>query len=273
MADLTKRAVGSSATSGLEIRGPVTGRAAEVLTPGALAFIARLHREFNEAREACLQRRVERQRLLDAGGSPDFLPETRHIRGGTWTVAPVPRDLQDRKVEITGPVDRKMIINAMNSGASVFMADFEDANSPTWENVVGGQVNLLDAVRGTIEHANPDGRVYRLNEKVATLLVRPRGWHLVEKHVRVDGQPVSAGLLDFGLFFFHNARTLLDNSTGPYFYLPKMESHREARLWNDVFTFAQDALKIPRGTVKATVLVEHILAAFEMDEILYATRS
>ena len=272
MADLTQRAVGPSAPSGVEIRGPITGRAGEVLTPDALAFIARLHREFHEAREACLQRRAERLRLLDAGGSPDFLPETRHIREGSWTVAPVPRDLQDRKVEITGPVDRKMIINAMNSGASVFMADFEDANSPTWENVVGGQVNLLDVVRGTIEHANPDGRVYRLNEKVATLLVRPRGWHLVEKHVRVDGQPVSASLLDFGLYFFHNARPLLENGTGPYFYLPKMESHREARLWNDVFTFAQDALRIPRGTVKATVLVEHILAAFEMDEILYELR-
>jgi malate synthase len=268
-----KPAAGSAATSRAEVRGSATGRAAEVLTPGALEFIARLHREFNPARDACLKRRAERLRLLDAGGSlPDFLPETRQIREGRWTVAPVPRDLQDRKVEITGPVDRKMMINALNSGASVFMADFEDANSPTWENVIEGQVNLLDAVRGTIQYTNPDGRAYRLNEKVATLLVRPRGWHLLEKHVRVDGQPVSASLLDFGLYFFHNAHTLLENGTGPYFYLPKLESHREARLWNDVFAFAQDALGIPRGTIKATVLVEHILAAFEMEEILYELR-
>ncbi len=187
-------------------------------------------------------------------------------------MAPVPKDLLDRKVEITGPVDRKMMINALNSGASVFMADFEDANSPTWENVVAGQVNLGDAVNGTISHVNPDGKVYRLNEETATLLVRPRGWHLEERHVLVDGHPVSAGLIDFGLYFFHTARTLLEKGAGPYFYLPKLESHREARLWNEVFLFAQDALEIPRGSVKATVLVEHILAALEMDEILYELR-
>jgi len=255
--------------TGVQVRGPVTGRFAEVLTPDALAFVAALEREFNPARDAVLAKRRERQAVLDAGSSPDFLPGTRQIREGTWTVAPVPRDLRDRKVEITGPVDRKMVINALNSGASTFMADFEDANSPTWENVIAGQVNLADAVRRTIEHTNPDGRTYRLNEQAATLLVRPRGWHLVEKHLLVDGRAISGSLLDFGLYVFHNARTLLERGTGPYFYLPKLQGHLEARLWNDVFMFAQDALGIPRGSIKATVLVEHILAAFEMDEILY----
>ncbi|BDG60537.1 malate synthase A [Caldinitratiruptor microaerophilus] len=257
---------------GVEVLGPLGPRFDEILTPAALDFVARLHREFNPTREALLKQRAERQARLDAGEMPDFLPGTRHIREGDWRVAPVPRDLQDRRVEITGPVDRKMMINALNSGARVFMADFEDANSPTWENVIGGQVNLVDAVERRIEYTSPEGKVYRLGDTIATLVVRPRGWHLVEKHIRVDGQPVSGSLLDFGLYFFHNARRLLEKGTGPYFYLPKLESHLEARLWNDVFNFAQDALGIPRGTIKATVLVETILAAFEMDEILYELR-
>jgi malate synthase len=259
---------GSTGT-GVEVRGSVAGRFAEILTPDALKFVARLQREFNPTREALLAKRAEREAALGNGTLPDFLPETRPVREGAWTVAPAPRDLQERKVEITGPVDRKMVINALNSGASVFMADFEDATAPTWENVVAGQVNLVDAVRRAIEHVNPDGRTYRLNEQIATLLVRPRGWHLVEKHLFVDGRPVSASLLDFGLYVFHNGRTLLEKGTGPYFYLPKLQSHLEARLWNDVFTFAQEALDLPRGTIKATVLVEHILAAFEMEEILF----
>ncbi len=262
----------ASGPQGVEIRGPVEGRFAEILTPQALEFVARLHREFNPTREALLRKRAERQARLDAGEMPDFLPETRHIRESEWAVAPVPRPLENRRVEITGPTDRKMIINALNSGASTYMADFEDANTPTWHNMVDGQVNLVDAIERTIEFRNPDGRVYRLNEQVATLIVRPRGWHLPEKHLLVDGKPVSGALFDFGLYFFHNARRLLDKGLGPYFYLPKIESHLEARLWNDVFVFAQDALGLPRGTIKATVLVETILAAYEMDEILYELR-
>ncbi|MCS7052005.1 MAG: malate synthase A, partial [Thermomicrobium sp.] len=203
---------------------------------------------------------------------PDFLPETKQIRESDWRVAPTPADLQDRRVEITGPVDRKMMINALNSGARVFMADFEDALSPTWSNVVQGQINLRDAVRRTIAYESPDGRVYRLVERPATLVVRPRGWHLVERHVLVDGEPISASLFDFGLYFFHNAHELLARGSGPYFYLPKLESHLEARLWNDVFLFAQERLGIPRGTIRATVLIETILAAFEMDEILWELR-
>ena len=257
---------------GIEVRGPIREGYERVLTPEALAFVARLQREFDPVRRQLLQRRAERQQELAAGARPDFLAATRSIREGDWRVAPVPADLQDRRVEITGPVDRKMMINALNSGARVFMADFEDANTPTWDNCIQGQINLIDAVEGTIEYTSPDGRIYRLGEKVATLVVRPRGWHLVEKHVLVDGQPVSASLFDFGLYFFHNARRLLEKGTGPYFYLPKMESHLEARLWNDVFNLAQDALGIPRGTIKATVLIETILAAFEMDEILYELR-
>jgi len=257
------------ASSGVEVRPPTTDRASEILSPEAIAFVVALHRKFNPTREALLARRAERQATIDAGRLPDFLPETRTIREGSWRVAPVPQDLRDRRVEITGPVDRKMVINALNSGASTFMADFEDANSPTWENLIAGHVNLIDAIRRTITFTNPDGRTYRLAEKTATLLVRPRGWHLLETHMRVDGRPVSGSLLDFGLYVFHNARALLERGTGPYFYLPKLQSHLEARLWNDVFTFAEDTLAIPRASMKATVLVEHILAAFEMDEILH----
>lgn len=257
---------------GVEVRGRLDGRFSEVLTPEALAFVAGLHRTFAPERRRLLRRRAERQAALDAGTLPDFLPATHRIREAEWQVAPAPRDLRDRRVEITGPVDRKMIIQALGSGASVFMADFEDALSPTWENVIGGQVNLMDAVRGTIEFTAPDGRVYRLPERTATLMVRPRGWHMEDRHVRIDGEPVSAALLDFGLYFFHNAAALVERGSGPYFYLPKLEGHEEARLWNEVFLYAQDALGMPRGTVRASVLIEHVLAAFEMDEILYELR-
>jgi malate synthase len=245
----------------------------EVLTPAALDFVTRLHHEFNPTREALLRTRGERQARFDAGELPNFLPETRDIRETDWHVAPITTpDLQQRWVELTGPTERKMLINALNSGADVYMADFEDANSPTWQNMVEGQVNLIDAIDRTISFENSDGRVYRLDESTATLLVRPRGWHLLEKHVQVDSEPIAATFLDFGLYFFHNARRLLDRGSAPYFYLPKLESHREARLWNEVFCFAQDTLGIPRGTIKATVLIETILAALEMDEILYELR-
>ncbi|MDQ4030158.1 MAG: malate synthase A [Actinomycetota bacterium] len=257
---------------GVEVRGPVEGRFGEILTPDALRFVAALQREFGATRNELLRTRAERQEQLDGGELPDFLSSTTGIREDEWTIAPVPADLRDRRVEITGPTDRKMVINALNSGARMFMADFEDANSPTWRNMVGGQVNLVDAIERTIDFESPDGKAYRLNDHVATLLVRPRGWHLPEKHVLVDGEPVSGSLFDFGLYFFHNARRLLEKGTGPYFYLPKLESHLEARLWNDVFLHAQDALDVPRGTIKATVLIETILAAFEMDEILYELR-
>jgi malate synthase len=263
--------MGIATVTGVDVRGPLHERFDEILTAEALEFVAALHRQFNPTRERLLARRRERQRELDAGALPDFLPETRKVREEGWRVAPVPADLGDRRVEITGPTDRKMVINALNSGARVFMADFEDANSPTWRNMVEGHVNLTDAIERTIELETPD-KTYRLNDEVATLLVRPRGWHLFEKHVLVDGEPISASLFDFGLYFFHNARRLLDKGSGPYFYLPKLESHLEARLWNDVFEHAQEALGIPRGTIKATVLVETILAAFEMDEILYEIR-
>jgi malate synthase len=243
-----------------------------ILSDEALAFVALLQREFNPRREDLLARRERVKRELDSGQLPDFLAETKAIRESDWTVAPIPPDLTDRRVEITGPVDRKMIINALNSGANVFMADFEDANSPTWSNNIEGQINLRDAVRRTIEFSAPGGKNYRLNEKTATLLVRPRGWHLVEKHVLVDGKPVSASLFDFALYFFHNARELMARGSGPYFYLPKMESHLEARLWNDVFVRAQTELGVPVGTIRATVLIETILAAFEMHEILYELR-
>ena len=255
----------------VEVRGPVEGRMKDILTPEALAFVADLHRRFNPRREELLKRRQVRQLELDQGAAFDFLPETAAVREGDWKVAPVPKDLQDRRVEITGPTERKMVINALNSGARCFMADFEDSLSPTWENVVLGQANLVDAIERTIEVRTPD-KTYRLGEKPAVLLVRPRGWHLVDKHLLVDGQRVSGSLLDFGLYLFHNHRRLRARGTGPYFYLPKMESHLEARLWNDVFVHAQDALGVPRGTIKATVLVETLPAAFEMDEILYELR-
>jgi malate synthase len=246
--------------------------ASEILTPEATRFIESLAREFEPRRVELLQRRRFRQQQIDGGQLPDFLPETKDIRDRDWQVAPISHDLLDRRVEITGPVDRKMIINALNSGANVFMADFEDSNSPTWQNNLEGQANLRDAVRGTIHYVSPEGKQYRLTPPVATLMVRPRGWHLQERHFAVDGKPISASLFDFGLFFFHNAQALIDKGSGPYFYLPKMESHLEARLWNDVFCFGQDELGIPRGSIRATVLIETILAAFEMDEILYELR-
>ena len=257
------------ALKGVEILGPVSAPFREILTPEALGFVAELVREFSRRRAELLERRKEVQRKLDQGFLPDFLPETEPVRRASWKISPLPSDLQDRRVEITGPVDRKMIINALNSGAKVYMADFEDSHSPTWEGTIQGQINLRDAVRENIDYVSPEGKSYRLNEKRATLMVRPRGWHLWEKHLRVDGQPVSASLFDFGLFFYHGARTLLEKGTGPYFYLPKLENYLEARLWNDVFLFAQEALGIPRGTIKATVLIETILAAFEMEEILH----
>ncbi len=261
-----------AAVAGVEVRGRMEGRFGEVLTPEALRFVAELERRFGAGRNELLRRRRERQERLDAGDLPDFLPETQDVRDGDWTIAPIPDDLRDRRVEITGPTERKMVINALNSGARMFMADFEDSLSPTWANVVEGQANLVDAIERRIEFESPDGKTYRLNDDVATLLVRPRGWHLPEKHVLVDGEPVSASLFDFGLHFFHNARRVLEKGSGPYFYLPKLESHLEARLWNDVFLHAEEALDVPPGTIKATVLIETILAAFEMDEILYELR-
>ncbi len=244
----------------------------EVLTPPAVAFLQRLARQFEPRRRKLLACRQTRQQQLNAGEMPDFLAQTASIRQADWRVAPIPADLHDRRVEITGPVDRKMIINALNSGASVFMADFEDSHSPTWGNTLDGQVNLRDAVRRTITFTSADGKVYELALRTAVLMVRPRGWHLHERHFLVDGQPISASLFDFGLFFFHNAKELIARGTGPYFYLPKMESHLDARLWNDVFCFAQHEIGLPRGTIRATVLIETILAAFEMDEILYELR-
>jgi malate synthase len=243
-----------------------------VLTPDALAFVAALARRFEPVRRDLLSRRILRYREIVEGHLPEFLPVTASIRSSDWTVAPIPAALLDRRVEITGPVDRKMIINALNSGASVFMADFEDSNSPTWQNNLDGQLNLRDAVRREIDFRSPEGKQYTLNPQIATLMVRPRGWHLEEKHLLVDGAPISASLFDFGLFFFHNAAHQLSQGAGPYFYLPKMESHLEARLWNDVFVFAQQTLGIPQGSVRATVLIETILGAFEMDEILYELR-
>jgi malate synthase len=256
----------------LKLKGQVTGRASEALTGDALEFVASLQREFGGPRLELLRRRDERQARLDAGESPDFLDQTRFMRESDWKVVPPAKDLQDRRVEITGPTDRKMLINALNSGARVFMADFEDANTPTWANLIEGQVNLTDAIERTLDFRNPEGKEYRLNDKVATLVVRPRGWHLEERHLQVGGKPVSGSLFDFGLYFFNNAKRLLAKGSGPYFYLPKLESHLEARLWNDVFNFAQDALGLPRGTIRATVLIETILAAFEMEEILYELR-
>jgi len=261
-----------AASEELQITAPVSAAYAEILTPEAMGFVASLAAKFEGRRQELLARRQERQGEIDAGHFPDFLTETTDIRMSEWTVAPIARDLTDRRVEITGPVDRKMVINALNSGANVFMADFEDANSPTWSNNVEGQINLRDANRRTIEFTSPEGKKYKLNDKIATLLVRPRGWHLNEKHVLREGKPISGSLFDFGLYFFHNAKQSIANGSGPYFYLPKLESHVEARLWNDVFNFAQDSLGIPRGTIRATVLIETILASFEMDEILYELR-
>jgi len=244
----------------------------EILDPAAGEFLHALHRKFDDRRIALLERRIVRQQEIDEGALPDFLPETAHIRESDWTVAPIPADLRDRRTEITGPTDRKMVINALNSGASMFMTDFEDANSPTPSNMIEGQRNLMQAIRRTISFTGPEGKQYQLNEKTAVLLVRPRGWHLVEKHFLVDGAPISGGLFDFGLYFFHNAAELVKRGSGPYFYLPKLESHLEARLWNDVFEFSQDYLGIPQGTIRATVLIETILGAFEMHEILYELR-
>jgi malate synthase len=255
-----------------KIAAPLTAPWNEILTAPAIEFLTALARNFETRRVALLNARVERQKTFDQGALPDFLAETASIREAEWVVAPIPKDLLDRRVEITGPVDRKMVINALNSGANVFMADFEDSNAPTWANVVEGQINLRDAVNRSIRLVSPEGKKYELAERTATLMIRPRGWHLVEKHCLVDSQPISASLFDFGLFFFHNAAELLKHGTGPYFYLPKMESHLEARLWNDVFLFAQQQLSIPRGTIRATVLIETILASFEMDEILWELR-
>jgi malate synthase len=259
-------------TTSVEVLGEAGEAGARILTPEALAFVSDLQREFNPIRVELLAARADRQERIAAGELPDFLPATRAVRKDPdWRVAPAPRDLLDRRVEITGPVDRKMVINALNSGARMFMADFEDSNSPTWRNCVEGQANLIDAVDRTIS-LETDSKSYRLHDDVATLLVRPRGWHLHERHLLVDGEPVSASLFDFGLYLFHCGRRQRDAGSGPYFYLPKLESHLEARLWNDVFLFAQERLSIPRGTIRATVLVETILAAFEMDEILFELR-
>ena len=265
------------ATASVEVRIPNDARdtaalAEELLTKEAQDFLIRLHREVEPTRIGLLETRQERWRELRDGGTLDFLPDSQPLRDSEWTVARVPADLRTRKVEITGPTDRKMVINALNSGASVYMADFEDANTPTWRNLVEGQRNLIDAIDRTIGFRNPDGRVYKLNEKTATLVVRPRGWHLDEKHFLVEGRPIAGALFDFGLYFFHNAKRLRAKGTGPYFYLPKLESHREARLWNEIFKWSQDELHIPRGSIKATVLVEVITLAFEMDEVLYELR-
>ncbi|SNT19596.1 malate synthase [Granulicella rosea] len=255
---------------GVELRAPISARYREILTPEAMAFVVDLQRRFNARRKELLAARKQRQARLDAGERPDFLPETKHIRESAWTVAPLPADLLDRRVEITGPVERKMIINALNSGAKVFMADFEDSTTPTWDNVIEGQINLRDAVRRTITFEDPKtGKSYKLNEKPAVLFVRARGWHLDEAHILVDGEPMSGGLFDFGMYLFHNGQELLDRGSGPYFYLPKMESHLEARLWNDVFVVAEESLGLRPGRIKATVLIETILASFEMDEILW----
>ncbi len=258
---------------GGEIRGEMRPGYDNILSPEALGFIAGLERKFGPERRRLLARRAELQQKLDAGWRPGFLPETREVRESDWTVAPIPKDLLDRRVEITGPVDRKMVINALNCGANVYMADFEDASTPTWDNLIEGQMNLIDAVRRSITFDDPASRKhYALNPKTATLLVRPRGWHLPEAHLLVDGQPMSGALFDFGLYFFHNAKALRQRGSGPYFYLPKLESHLEARLWNDVFVHAQAALGVPQGTIRATVLIETIMAAFAMDEIIYELR-
>src|SRR5258706_13314880 len=246
----------TSLPTGVEIKAPVHPRFEEILTPEALAFVAKLHRAFETRRQELLKARIARQARIDAGEMPDFLPETKHIREGDWKIASLPKALECRRVEITGPVERKMIINAFNSGADSYMTDFEDSNSPNWFNQIQGQVNLKDAIRGTISFTNEAGKVYKLNDTIASLQIRPRGWHLDEKHVTVDGQRVSGGIFDFALGVFHNAKEQLARGFGPYYYLPKLESHLEARLWNDIFVMAQDELGIARGTIKATVLLE-----------------
>jgi malate synthase len=276
MKNATNAAIATMSSStadqpGIELLGKTTPQFSGILTPQALEFVAALERKFGARRKELLAARDARQKEFDQGKLPDFLPATAAIRTGDWRIAAQPRDLLDRRVEITGPTDRKMVINALNCGASTFMADFEDANCPTWHSMIDGQVNLRDAVRRSIT-LEQNGKSYRLNDKTAVLIPRPRGWHLEEKHLLVDGAPVSGSLFDFGLFFFHNAKELIARGSGPYFYLPKMESHLEARLWNDVFNHAQDQLGVPRGTIKATALIETVLAAFEMDEILYELR-
>ncbi len=256
----------------IQINAPVSPAYGEILTPETLAFLGALESRFGATRKELLARRVERQRDLSAGRKPDFLAETQAVRDGAWKVAPIPPGLENRRVEITGPVDRKMIINALNSGAQVFMADFEDSSTPTWDNLLQGQINLRDAIRGTIDFRSPEGKDYKVGPTPAILFVRPRGWHLPERHATLNGEPMSGSLFDFGLYVFHNAATLLASGKYPCFYLPKMESHLEARLWNEVFTFSEQELEIPHGSIRATVLIETILAAFEMDEILYELR-
>ena len=266
-------AQGLDLPAGVKIKAAMKQGFREILTREAIEFVVGLERKFGARRHELLGNRAERQKRLDRGEKPDFLPETAKVRDGDWTVAPLPKDLLDRRVEITGPTDRKMVINALNCGASVYMPDFEDANTPTWENLIEGQMNLRDAIRRTITFEDPSsGKHYKLNDKTAVIIARPRGWHLPEAHVLVDGKPMSGSIFDFGLYFFHNAKELLARGSGPYFYLPKMESHLEARLWNDIFVEAQSKLGVPRGSIKATVLIETILAAFEMDEILYELR-
>src|ERR1019366_2704001 len=257
---------------GVEILGELSPAYATVLTPAAVAFLAQLARKFEATRVELLAARLKVQDKINSGWLPEFPPETADIRAKEWTVAPIPADLLDRRVEITGPVDRKMVINALNSGAYVFMADFEDSNSPTWHNNIDGQINLRDAIKRTIDYTSPEGKAYKLNDKTAVLLVRPRGWHLMERHFLVDGKQISGALFDFGLYFFHNAKELMARGSGPYFYLPKMEHYLEARLWNDVFVFAQDYCGVPQGTIRGTVLIETILGAFQMDEILWELR-
>ena len=258
--------------AGVQVNAPIHPRFDEILTHDALALVAKLHRAFNGRRQELLNKRVERQARIDAGEMPDFLPETKAIREGDWKVAPLPKALECRRVEITGPVEAKMIINGFNSGADSYMTDFEDSNSPNWFNQIQGQVNLFDAIRRKLVFKNEAGKEYRLNDKIATLQIRPRGWHLDEKHILVDGQRVSGGIVDFALVFFHNAKEQIARGAGPFYYLPKMESHLEARLWNDIFVMAQEHIGLPKGTIKATVLVETILATFEMEEILYELR-
>ena len=269
----TRVVIAGTPAHGIEIRGPLKPGYEKILSQEAIAFVASLERRFGAERRRLLALRTATQAKLDTGWRPNFPDETRAIRDADWTVAPLPADLLDRRVEITGPTDRKMVINALNSGANVFMADFEDANTPSWDNLVEGQINLFDAVRRTIAHDDPQSkRHYTLNPKTAVLLVRPRGWHLPEAHVLLDGAPIAGAFFDFGFYFFHNAKELLARGSGPYFYLPKIESRLEAKLWNDVFVYSQEALGVPRGTIKATVLIETIMAAFEMDEILYELR-